>query len=523
MGSESHSDNFLGDPTSSSSHGSCEGLISQSHGNIQEPGDLPGEVSAQGGYATTIDTLSDDVLLVIFDSYKIKIDELEGQLPYRPWKWDGLVHVCRRWRQIIFASPNRLAIRILCTFGTPVRSHLNYWPALPVVVDYNTFHRNLSRSDEDNLLAALEHPNRVCVLDLCVKPTQLGKLVTALQQPYPALTYLRLKSVPRFRVPVLPGGFLGGSASCLQQISLGAIPFPALPTLLLSTSHLVKLRLDDIPKAGYISPEAMIVGLAALTNLRSFCIDSGFRSTKSLPRRTSPSPVMRTVLPVLTSFEFLGVSGYLEDLSARIDYPQIKTIEINFHLPVDVDFRVAQLFEFINRSNDPTLTQFGWLDTHFVYGGDIGLRFGDARYDFTIQVAFLDTGWEVSHVVQMFSQFSTKLSDVRHLSIKYDRDRSIYYDDWVQFLHPFTAVRTLHLDAKHGGYDIPIGHTSETFADVLPALGLFYTDCPQVEFFEQFITACERSGRPVTVVRELDEFYDRLDPYLSKEDKDRIW
>ncbi|KAH9163627.1 hypothetical protein EDB89DRAFT_2247503 [Lactarius sanguifluus] len=399
------------------------------------------------GYATTIDTLSDDVLLVIFDSYKLKIGELEGELPYQPWKWDRLVHVCRRWRQIIFASPNRLDIRIRCAHRTSVRSHLNYWPALPVVVDYyNTFHK-LSCSDEDNLLAALEHPNRVCVLNIGVMPTQLGKLVKALQQPYPTLTYLRLNLYPRFHAPV---GFLSGSASCLQEISLKAVTFPALPTLLLSTSHLVELRLDDIPKAGYISPKAMVVGLAALTNLRSLCIrvDSGFRSTKSLPGRTSSSPVMRTVLPALTSFEFLGVSGYLEDLLARIDFPQIKTIEIHFlHLPVDVtvDFRVAQLFEFINRLEDPKLTQFGWLDICFLSDGNIGLQFRHPRYDFVIQISFLGTRWEVSHVVHMFSQFSTKLSDV--------------------------------------------------------------------EFFEQFITA---------FVREPDEFYDRLNPYLSEEDKDLV-
>ncbi|KAH9164811.1 hypothetical protein EDB89DRAFT_1911903 [Lactarius sanguifluus] len=74
--------------------------------------------------------------------------------------------------------------------------------------------------DKDNLLAALEHPNHVCVLDLGVTTTHLGKLVaTALQQSYLALTHLMLKSDQSLDVPVIPGGFLGGSASCLQELS----------------------------------------------------------------------------------------------------------------------------------------------------------------------------------------------------------------------------------------------------------------------------------------------------------------
>ncbi len=207
--------------------------------------------------------LSDDILLDIFDS--CRFEELEDELPSRPWEWDRLVHVCRQWRQIIFASPHRLRLRLRCTYGTPVRSHLSCWPAFPIVVDYNIFGKSFAPNDEANLIAALEHSNRICVLNLDVTTMQLVKLVTVMQQSYPALTHLMLKSY--LDAPVLPAGFLCGSAPCLQKLWLDAIPFPALPTLLLSASHLVELYLHNVPKTGYIPPQALVVGLAALTSL----------------------------------------------------------------------------------------------------------------------------------------------------------------------------------------------------------------------------------------------------------------
>lgn len=170
-----------------------------------------------------------------------------------------------------------------------------------------------------------------------------------MRQSYPALTRLTIMSNLRLDALVLPRGFLGGSAPCLQRLTLGAIPFPALPKLLLSASHLTELCLRDIPKTGYISPEEIVVSLVALPSLKFLCI--AFRSAKSRPRRTSPGLVTRAALPALTCFEF-RVCEYLEDILARIDCSQISRIDIRYlHRPVG--FQAAQLFQFINRLEDP--------------------------------------------------------------------------------------------------------------------------------------------------------------------------
>src|SRR5258708_37854588 len=56
----------------------------------------------------------------------------------------------------------------------------------------------------------------------------------------------------KWNPPVLPDGFLGGSGSRLQEITLNDVPFPVLPTL---SSDFVVFRLENISQFGYISPE----------------------------------------------------------------------------------------------------------------------------------------------------------------------------------------------------------------------------------------------------------------------------
>jgi hypothetical protein len=129
----------------------------------------------------------------------------------------------------------------------------------------------------------------------------------------------------------------------------------------------------------------------------------------------------------------------------------------------------------------------------------------------------------------MFRQFSTKLSEVLYLFIEYERPGAeIGQNEWMQLLHPFTALRTLHV--KDWVHDRPAaeGVTGEmvTGADseILPALGLLYLDClsqvAPLPFFEKFVAARRMSSCPVTVVRCEEEFHKRLGPYMEEERED---
>ena len=77
--------------------------------------------------------------------------------------WHPLVHVCRRWRTIVFESPQRLNLRLLCTSETPARDKLDVWPALPLII---LGQAHFLTGSVDNIVAALERTDRVCQIHL---------------------------------------------------------------------------------------------------------------------------------------------------------------------------------------------------------------------------------------------------------------------------------------------------------------------------------------------------------------------
>src|ERR1700761_9067646 len=74
----------------------------------------------------TIEKLSDEALLKIFRYFS----------DASPRFWPRLVHICRRWRRIVFTSQRVLQLRLFCTHGTPVSQTLYCWPDIPIIVQY---------------------------------------------------------------------------------------------------------------------------------------------------------------------------------------------------------------------------------------------------------------------------------------------------------------------------------------------------------------------------------------------------
>src|SRR5260221_8703098 len=177
---------------------------------------------------STIDVLSDDALLCIFDFYRqiLKRDD-------DTWPWHVLVQVYQRWRYILFAWPLQLDLRLHCKSRTAVAKAQTTWPALPITLQ--------AREDGDGMLAALKGRDRVVRIDLSASTRRaLERCAALMQEPFPFLRslFLRCNSADP---PVITDSFLGGSAPRLQIIDLRGVPFPTLPKLLLSACYLVHL------------------------------------------------------------------------------------------------------------------------------------------------------------------------------------------------------------------------------------------------------------------------------------------
>lgn len=473
----------------------------------------------------SINILPDDVLLEVFDWCRIDGDP--DQHPFDPvWKWHRLVHVCRRWRQIVFGSPLRLDLQILCTNGTPVRN-LYCWPPFPITIQYS-YHETFTLHDEDGLFAALEHPGRIRRIDLCLSGPWLREVALMMGDPFPALTHLIL-GWKNMRPPALPSGFLGGSAPCLQFMYLDGILFPELPALLSSTSDLVDLILDNIPEGGHIPPEEMVACLAALPRLKFLSIAS--QCAPIHLDQIPPPPVTRILLPALTSFEFQGANQYLEDLVSRIDSPRLSQIDLTYlHQNFHVKFQVVQLFEFIDRSKDPEISVIRHVDVNF---SDLGVTFDiypcpESHPDGDGVSALIYCQGIERHfrLAQVFSQPSALLSRVVHLKLSRCPDNASHLDDddkwvhlfWLHLFCQFSTVRTLYVSRKFAR-DIILaleGVTGEAVAEVLPSLDLIYLEGQSVSFVEKFLTARRLSGRPVAIVDTEAEFDERVKSYVSQ-------
>ncbi|KAH9974444.1 hypothetical protein BGW80DRAFT_181640 [Lactifluus volemus] len=363
---------------------------------------------------------------------------------------------------------------------------------------------------DDNVIAALEHPNRVHSIFLGGISIPLERLVAVMQEPFPAMEALTLQvEGPGRTVPALPKTFLRGSAPHLRSLTLDGIPFPALPQLLLSSDYLVDLTLDRIPQNGYISPETMAGSLSALTRLVNLSIKFISPTSRPHPTNRRPPPLSRAVLPALTNFNFCGVSEYLEDLMAQIDAPLLRAARITFFNQLVFDIR--QLPRLIGHA--PTLMTYDTAEIHF-YTDCIVVVFSSMTFnDFlTFQISCRDVDWQVSSMAQLCNQLSGSfiISSIETLYIQEIQGMTL--EDvmdgtpWLELFHPFTAVRTLYISHTMQSHVVSAlrGLSGELAMQVLPALETLRVPGYQGSGSERhdmwpFIIARQRSNHPVVV------------------------
>ena len=144
----------------------------------------------------TIEKLHDDVLLAIFILY---INRSNRFYETDSDAWQTLVHVCQKWRHLIFSFPDHLNVRLRCSREKPVTETLRIWPALPIIVFGNVD----DIDDWDHIVVALEQRDRVREISLypCFP---LETVLSAMLVPFPALKRLLVMTDSEVQAPVFP-------------------------------------------------------------------------------------------------------------------------------------------------------------------------------------------------------------------------------------------------------------------------------------------------------------------------------
>ena len=395
-----------------------------------------------------------------------------------PRQWIRLVHVCYKWRRIVFEAQQALSLRLFCTHGTPVLKTLDCWPGLPIVLQYGGS-LALGRptpKDEDNMMAALKQSDRVRSVTLTVTGSLLKKL-SSIETPFSGLEDLILLSRNTVTL-TLPSTFRWDPhLRCLHSTR---ITIPALLQHLYSSENLIDLQLHDFLKPSHFSPEALATALSGLTRLRSLSLH--FLSTTSKYRASpKPSSLERAVLPVLTRFSFRGITDYLEGFVVNIDAPRLKNIDVA--LFDDSIFGHPKLSKFIDRIDMHNSHRRAYISSseHAIF---ISLTQPGVPTCLKLQFLCKSLSVQIWSMARICTDFSAVLSNVVDLHIIATRpsrwlDR-LYPETWLELLNSFTGVTTLHLDANHWTNVVHAMNLSEQQPkSVLPALFKLYIHQPK--------------------------------------------
>jgi len=386
--------------------------------------------------------------------------------------------------------------------------NLDFWPALPIVVQYGGFPTpdppSSAPDDDNNILAALKHPDRVFSIGLTITSSLLSKLF-AINQPFSNLEEMVLMSPDNVHL-TLPGNLQWGTR--LRSLHSTRIAIPALPQLLSSSKHLVDLQLHEVPSIGYFSPQAFANALNGMTQLQSLSLH--FLSPTSCHSLVGVSPFSeeRVVLPALFDFKFRGTSDYLNTLVTRIDTPRLADIQVRFFHQLIFD--LSQLARFINRIDAQrshrrvdVVSSERSISICFTQPGASNIRLG-------LQVSCEQLDWQLASITQFCDQFSPflhRIEDLGFYTTRHSSERDdVDGEQWLDLIRAFGDTKDFRvaggLATKVLGALRPDHGEHTTVFPSLRTLGV-----PELgemrgqlwEAVQSFIAPYEHSGRVVKI------------------------
>ena len=395
-------------------------------------------------------------------------------------------------------------LQLLCKHGTPVSKALDCWPTLPIIVQYggSSTLDPPAPEDEDNVLAALKHSERVSSIGLTITESILPKLST-IEKPFLELEELDLLSRDNAQ-PALPSIFQWGPR--LRSLHLARIAIPALSQLSASTG-LVDLQLYDIRSAASIPPEAFADALSRMPQLRSLSLHF---SISLLPFHSFPPSLgKRVVLPALTCLKYQGTSKHFDPLVAIIDAPRLADVDIMFFWEKTVE--AWQLGRFVKRME--MLRRLSQADIFFPKNF-ISIRFRqpdahpDAPAQLGLRIPCKHLDLQLSSLTQILNHFPHVSSRIQNLSIDMtdSPSRDVGDEPWLNLIRAFGGVQSFSV-AREPATDILLALclADRERPTVLPVLSDLHIrmrltmDGPLWDSVQLFNASRWLSGRPILV------------------------
>ena len=414
----------------------------------------------------------------------------------------------------ILASASYLRLYLLCTYRTPVAEMLAHSPPLPLIIDYFDEYDDITTEDEEGILLALEHRDRVHSIRLRMPFQSPKKLTNAVDDEFAILECLVIVPLIDTNLSLaLPKTF---QAPHLRHLLLSNFALPIGSPLLTTaqTVNLVSFVLEDIPPSAYFHPNNLLQLLLHIPRLEMLSIH--FESpvpNRDVERQLLQSPIITThiILPNLRIFAFGGTSAYLAALLPPTTTPLLETLQIEF--VGQVSFPLPRLQQFIStienlRFSRATLTFNGYVISLSVYPHEVARVALEMEFDNGLR------GLPVASAAQMINSLRLSFLSVEELTLEYINN--IYMSlgwtneatrpQWRELLGSFSNLKKLQvpwdlipavccsLEAKDG--ESPMG--------LLPELEeLSYSGSgDDRDAFTKFIVSRQNAGHPVALINK---------------------
>ena len=440
---------------------------------------------------------------------------LEGGEWNRERWWNKLIQVCRRWRYLVLDSAYHLRVSLVCARGTPVADMLAHSPPVPLVIDHFNTYQGLTSEDEEGIILALQHRDRVRRIRLLKPIPILQKLVVALDGEFPILEFLLIEHQRHHR-PVIehktnfyfPETF---RAPQLRELVLKNFATPIDSPTLTTMGNLVTLFLTKIPSSVYFHPKALIQLLTLMPQLETLGVSfNWYNPSRDVEKHLSPTPIRtRITLPNLRWLAFRGSSAYLEALLPWLTTPLLEKLDVNFYNRMI--YSIPHLRQFTSTARNLRIktatvtfhTDYLWVNA-YPHAGAKG-------YTLDMELGGKHLDWQVVSAAQIFPAIKTVLSAVEHLTFKSNRhymssEWNLQADrtHWRELLRSFEKVKNLRVEdglVEQVSRALQPGE-GESSTELLPELQVlsYSTSGSSPDAFTPFIDARQQAGQPVTVV-----------------------
>jgi hypothetical protein len=178
--------------------------------------------------------------------------------------------------------------------------HAGTFPPLPLIVDYVDKRHDITTEDEQGIILALEHRDRVRRIRVLMPVPNLQKLIVAMDKEFPALDYLYIGPPTKHNTTLtLPQTF---RAPQLRHLILINLAFPIGCPMLTTAADLVTFSLQPVHPSAYFSPNNLLQRLSLMPQLEVLGIIFHTPLTKQdIERQLSHTPIMTQVsLPTVT-------------------------------------------------------------------------------------------------------------------------------------------------------------------------------------------------------------------------------